>query len=182
MIERKKQYVYLLGIPALAVILFSILSGISTSDPDQAVQSLIKERTSVLTAVACGNLRPEAAEKLLKQIEQDEVYIRPDVEIYLDEGGTLSFRWLEELPDVYFRDDLYAEYGAQKDKKTLAYIRKARRAFNDLASALAYRRLSIEQVMTCLLTRQEAIFSTVSPWSRCAKRTLPRKRASVRRR
>lgn len=92
------------------------------------------------------------------QIEQDEVYIRPDVEIYLDEGGTLVFRWLEELPDVYFRDDLYAEYGAQKDKKTLAYIRKSRRAFNDLASALAYRRLSIEQVMTCLLTRQEGYF------------------------
>lgn len=92
------------------------------------------------------------------QIEQDEVYIRPDVEIYLEEGGTLAFRWLEELPDVYFRDDLYAEYGAQKDKKTLAYIRKARRAFNDLASALAYRRLSIEQVMNCLLTRQEGYF------------------------
>jgi len=31
------------------------------------------------------------------QIEQDEVYIRPDVEIYLEEGGTLAFRWLEEL-------------------------------------------------------------------------------------
>ena len=92
------------------------------------------------------------------QIEQDEVYIRPDVEIYLAEGGNLAFRWLEEIPDVYFREDLYAEYAAQKDKKTLSYIRKARRAFTDLASALAYRHLSIEQVLNCLLNRQEGYF------------------------
>ena len=40
----------------------------------------------------------------------------------------------------------------------MAYIRKARRAFNDLASALAYRHLSIEQVLNCLLSRQEGYF------------------------
>ena len=45
----------------------------------------------------------------------------------------------------------------------MAYIRKARRAFNDLASALAYRRLSIEQVMNCLLTRQEDYFLRGQP-------------------
>lgn len=97
------------------------------------------------------------------QIEQDEVYIRPDVEVCLDEDGKLAFRWLEELPDVYFRDDLYAEYASRKDKQTLSYIRKARRAFNDLASALAYRHLSIEQVLNCLLARQEGYFLHEKP-------------------
>ncbi len=98
MIERKKQYVYLLGIPALAVILFSILSGISTSDPDQAVQSLIKERTSVLTAAACGNLRPEAAEKLLKQIEQDEVLFRDRKRLRrYSEAGAFCFTRVKHL-------------------------------------------------------------------------------------
>ena len=51
------------------------------------------------------------------QIEQDEVYIRPDVEIYLAEGGNLAFRWLEEIPDVYFREDLYAEYAARRIRR-----------------------------------------------------------------
>ena len=77
------------------------------------------------------------------QITQEEVYIRPDVEIYCDEKGQLALRSLEEIPDVYFRDDLYDQYAAQGDKETLVYIRKARRDFNDLASALAYRHHSI---------------------------------------
>ena len=114
------------------------------------------------------------------QIEQDEVYIRPDVEIYLAEGGNLAFRWLEEIPDVYFREDLYAEYAAQKDKKTLSYIRKARRAFTDLASALAYRHLSIGQVLNCLLNRQEGYFLHGQPLAPLRQRILPKRRVSVR--
>ncbi|WP_417093613.1 RNA polymerase factor sigma-54, partial [Megasphaera sp.] len=92
------------------------------------------------------------------QITQEEVYIRPDVEIYCDEKGQLALRSLEEIPDVYFRDDLYDQYAAQGDKETLAYIRKARRDFNDLASALAYRHHSIEQVVTCLMSHQKDYF------------------------
>lgn len=92
------------------------------------------------------------------QITQEEVYIRPDVEIYCDEKGQLALRSLEEIPDVYFRDDLYDQYAAQGDKETLAYIRKARRDFNDLASALAYRHHSIEQVVTCLMNHQKDYF------------------------
>lgn len=92
------------------------------------------------------------------QITQEEVYIRPDVEIYCDEKGQLALRSLEEIPDVYFRDDLYDQYAAQGDKETLVYIRKARRDFNDLASALAYRHHSIEQVVTCLMSHQKDYF------------------------
>ncbi len=92
------------------------------------------------------------------QITQEEVYIQPDVEIYCDEKGQLALRSLEEIPDVYFRDDLYDQYAAQGDKETLAYIRKARRDFNDLASALAYRHHSIEQVVTCLMNHQKDYF------------------------
>ena len=38
------------------------------------------------------------------------------------------------------------------------YIRKARRDFTDLASALAYRHHSIEQVVACLMDRQKDYF------------------------
>lgn len=72
--------------------------------------------------------------------------------------ASLALRSLEEIPDVYFRDDLYDQYAAQGDKETLAYIRKARRDFNDLASALAYRHHSIEQVVTCLMSHQKDYF------------------------
>lgn len=92
------------------------------------------------------------------QIVQEEVYIRPDIEIYCDAKGQLSQRALEDIPDVYFRDDLYDQYAAQGDKETLAYIRKARRNFNDLASALAYRHHSIEQVVDCLMDCQKDYF------------------------
>lgn len=92
------------------------------------------------------------------QIVQEEVYIRPDIEIYCDAKGRLAQRALEDIPDVYFRDDLYDQYAAQGDKETLAYIRKARRNFNDMASALAYRHHSIEQVVDCLMDRQKDYF------------------------
>ena len=80
------------------------------------------------------------------------------MEIYCDEKGQLALRSLEEIPDVYFRDDLYDQYAAQGDKETLVYIRKARRDFNDLASALAYRHHSIEQVVTCLMSHRKDYF------------------------
>ena len=114
------------------------------------------------------------------QITQEEVYIRPDVEIYCDEKGQLALRSLEEIPDVYFRDDLYDQYAAQGDKETLAYIRKARRDFNDLASALAYRHHSIEQVVTCLMSHQKDYFLYHKPCSPCGRRTSPRRRNSAR--
>ena len=92
------------------------------------------------------------------QIVQEEVYIRPDIEIYCDAKGQLTQRSLEDIPDVYFRDDLYDQYAARGDKEILDYIRKARRDFTDLASALAYRHHSIEQVVACLMDRQKDYF------------------------
>lgn len=92
------------------------------------------------------------------QIVQEEVYIRPDIEIYCDAKGRLTQRSLEDIPDVYFRDDLYDQYAARGDKEILDYIRKARRDFTDLASALAYRHHSIEQVVACLMDRQKDYF------------------------
>lgn len=59
------------------------------------------------------------------QIVQEEVYIRPDIEIYCDAKGQLTQRSLEDIPDVYFRDDLYDQYAARGDKEILDYIRKA---------------------------------------------------------
>lgn len=85
-------------------------------------------------------------------------FIRPDVEIYEAEPGKLAVRSLEELPDVFFRDDLYKEYEAQGDKKTRTYIHRARRAFLSLQSALAYRWQSIFLVLQCVAQYQSQHF------------------------
>lgn len=63
-------------------------------------------------------------------------FIRPDVEIYEEEPGKLAVRSLEELPDVFFRDDLYKEYEAQGDKKTRTYIHRARPGLSEPAIGL----------------------------------------------
>lgn len=99
----------------------------------------------------------------ISQAEAETEFVRPDVEIYQDETGKLAVRSLEELPEVFFRDDLYADYEAQGDKKTRTYIHKARRAFLDLQSALAYRWQSIFQVMECICRNQSAYFLEKAP-------------------
>ena len=90
--------------------------------------------------------------------QADEVYIQPDAEIYVDEEGNLAIRSLEEVPDVFFRDDLYEAYGKEADKKTMSYLSKAGRAFVDLETALAYRRQSIRAVLSAVVDWQKEYF------------------------
>ena len=85
-------------------------------------------------------------------------FVRADVEILRDEEGHLTVRSLEDLPDVFFRDDLYMTYAKDGDKATQDFIRKAKRQFLDLQTALAYRRQSIFTVMEHILREQENYF------------------------
>lgn len=57
MYRRKNKSFYLLGFPALAVIFFSLLTGLSEPEPDKAVQSLIRERTRILMSTSSGHLQ-----------------------------------------------------------------------------------------------------------------------------
>jgi len=91
-------------------------------------------------------------------MDERHEYIRPDVEIYVDKAGQVQIRSLEELPEVFFRHDLYAAYAAQGDGETKQFIRKAKRQFLDLQSALAYRWKSIFTVLSYVAARQEAHF------------------------
>lgn len=91
-------------------------------------------------------------------IDEKEEYIRPDVEIYCDASGMLCVRSLEELPEIFFRQDLYTAYAKQGDAATTQFIKKAKRQFLDLQSALAYRWKSIFTVMTYIASRQAGYF------------------------
>lgn len=81
-------------------------------------------------------------------------FVRADIEILCDEEGHLTVRSLEDLPDVFFRDDLYTAYGKDGDKATQYFIRKAKRQFLDLQTALAYRRQSIFTVVEHIVKEQ----------------------------
>lgn len=81
-------------------------------------------------------------------------FVRADIEILCDEEGRLTVRSLEDLPDVFFRDDLYTAYGKDGDKATQVFIRKAKRQFLDLQTALAYRRQSIFTVVEHIVKEQ----------------------------
>lgn len=81
-------------------------------------------------------------------------FVRADIEILCDEEGHLTVRSLEDLPDVFFRDDLYTAYGKDGDKATQDFIRKAKRQFLDLQTALAYRRQSIFTVVEHIVKEQ----------------------------
>lgn len=85
-------------------------------------------------------------------------FVRADIEILCDEEGHLTVRSLEDLPDVFFRDDLYTAYGKDGDKATQDFIRKAKRQFLDLQTALAYRRQSIFTVVEHILKEQGDYF------------------------
>lgn len=85
-------------------------------------------------------------------------FVRADIEILCDEEGHLTVRSLEDLPDVFFRDDLYTAYGKDGDKATQDFIRKAKRQFLDLQTALAYRRQSIFTVAEHILKEQGDYF------------------------
>lgn len=92
------------------------------------------------------------------QAETETEYVRADVEIFCDAQGHLQVRSLEELPEVFFRDDLYAVYKKDGDKATQTFIRRAKRQFLDLQTALAYRWQSIFTVMQYILDQQQNYF------------------------
>lgn len=92
--------------------------------------------------------------------DETDDYIRADVEILCDEKGRLSVQLLEELPNIVFRDDLYALYFNHGDKETQQFVQKAKRQFLDLQTALAYRHKSIVLVMEYILSRQSDYFRT----------------------
>lgn len=94
----------------------------------------------------------------IHQIEQQEEFVRADVEIYQEANGRLAVRMLEEVPEVFFRDDLYAAYEREGDRQTKTYIHKAHRSFLDLQSALAYRRQSVLKIVEAIAHRQESFF------------------------
>lgn len=85
-------------------------------------------------------------------------FVRADIEILCDAEGYLTVQSLEDLPDVFFRDDLYTAYGKDGDKATQDFIRKAKRQFLDLQTALAYRRQSIFTVVEHILKEQGDYF------------------------
>lgn len=91
-------------------------------------------------------------------LNEQEEYIRPDIELYGDEKGMLHVRSLEELPEVFFRQDLYMMYSKQGDEEAKRFIHKAKRQFLDLQSALAYRWHSIFTVMTYIAAYQKSYF------------------------
>lgn len=99
----------------------------------------------------------------LSRISEETAYVRPEVEVFLTAEQTLSFRFLQELPTVSFRDDLYAVYGKDADRKTKTYLHKARRSFIDLETALRYRRQSISRTLEIILQVQHAAFVVAAP-------------------
>jgi RNA polymerase sigma-54 factor len=94
-----------------------------------------------------------------RHITQEDEFVRADAEIYIDAEGRPAVRILEELPDVFFRDDLYDLYRQGADSKTKSYIRQARRSFLDLQSALAYRWHSVVTILQELAHWQQVYFT-----------------------
>lgn len=93
-----------------------------------------------------------------QQISQEEEYIRADAEIFISKNGKIGIRFLEEIPEVFFREDLFNDYKEAGDKKTKSYVRKARQAFLNLQSALAFRQQSVLLVLNAIIARQELFF------------------------
>lgn len=89
--------------------------------------------------------------------EEETAYVRADVEI-LRKGDTVTAQFLELLPEVSFRDDLYAAYARDGDAETRQFIKKAKRQFMDLHTALAYRRQSIATVVQYMIDVQKEYF------------------------
>ena len=85
-----------------------------------------------LSTEGLGNIR-RFLKKLALQpaapADERTEFVRADIEILCDEEGHLTVRSLEDLPDVFFRDDLYTAYGKDGDKATQDFIRKAKRQF-----------------------------------------------------
>lgn len=75
----KKRYYNLLAIPALIVIVFCIFSGFSSQNPQSTAKSLIDQRAKILQNAATGEIPARAAEKKLRQIE-DEALLQSDLE------------------------------------------------------------------------------------------------------
>lgn len=122
-------------------------------------QKLEKELPA--TAAAIRRIRDFLKTLSLQPVLQAESltdYIRADIEIFCDAQGKLQVRSLEELPEVFFRDDLYEMYRKEGDKATHVFIRNAKRQFLDLQTALAYRWQSIFAVMQYILIQQQSYF------------------------
>lgn len=119
---------------------------------EQDLQLTVAELEAIRIFLKKLSLQPAS------QSESETAYVRPDIEVYWD-NEKLAFRFLEELPAITFRDDLYQQYDARGDKKTKTYIRRAKRRFLDLQTALQYRRESMSKVFTSLLTVQQAYFA-----------------------
>lgn len=66
--------------------------------------------------------------------------------------------FLRRIAGSFFRDDLYETYRKDGDKATHIFIRKAKRQFWDLQTALAYRWQSIFAVMQYILQQQQTYF------------------------
>lgn len=94
-----------------------------------------------------------------RQYTQRAAYIRPEVEVQAGENGTFSLRFLEELPPLTFRKDLYDLYYRAGDKETRCFLAKYRQGFLLLQEALAYRRASIIRVMQYILQVQQQFFT-----------------------
>lgn len=119
------------------------------------------EKEMNITADALHRIRQFLKKLSLQPAPQAETqteYVRADIEIFCDSQGKLQVRSLEELPEVFFRDDLYAVYQKDGDKETKRFIRRAKRQFLDLQTALAYRWQSIFTVMQYILEQQQNYF------------------------
>lgn len=119
---------------------------------EQQLHLTVEEMRAIRDFLKTLSLQPATQHK------DKTTYVRADVEIYCQEDGTLAVRSLEELPDVFFRDDLYATYIAQGDKTTRRFVAKAKQGYLNLQTALAYRWHSIFTVLQYIMEWQHDYF------------------------
>lgn len=86
------------------------------------------------------------------------VYIRPEGKLVVTDRGDVSVILFQTCPILRFRDDLYAAYGKNADKETLAYLRKARHSYVNLRTALTFRSKAIRLVLEAICYRQHDFF------------------------
>lgn len=85
-------------------------------------------------------------------------YIHPEVEIISLEKGKLGIRFLEELPSLIYRSDLYELYNNTEDKEIRSFLLKHKKNYLILQEALVYRRMSIMKVIQYILQVQKHFF------------------------
>lgn len=102
-------------------------------------------------------LRPLSFQPL-RQLDTRDVYIRPEGKLVVTDRGDVSVILFQTCPILRFRDDLYAAYGKNADKETLAYLRKARHSYVNLRTALTFRSKAIRLVLEAICYRQHDFF------------------------